>query len=38
MRAKRRPWQGFFGSAWLMVMRVAKALLPGLQWRHRLTI
>jgi hypothetical protein len=38
MRAKRRPWQGFFGSSSLMVLRVTKALLLGLQWRHRPTI
>jgi hypothetical protein len=29
---------GFFGSSSLMVMRVAKAMLLGLQWRHRRTI
>jgi hypothetical protein len=38
MRAMGRPWQGFFGSSSLTVLRVTKALLLGLQWRHRLTI
>jgi hypothetical protein len=38
MRAKRRPRQGFFELASLMVMRVAEGLLLGLQWRHRPTI
>jgi hypothetical protein len=38
MRAMGRPWQGFFGSPSLMVIRVAEALLLGLQWRQRPTI
>jgi hypothetical protein len=33
-----RSRQGFFGSAPLMVVHAAEAMLLGLQWRHRPTI
>jgi hypothetical protein len=38
MRAKRRPWWGFFELTSLVVMHAAEAMLLGLQWRHRPTI